>query len=61
MWDVQLPTDVNLLDNSYSVKSLGALITFHSVQKHDSGLIVVGGSFIHSIHQTKELLVEKPV
>ena len=58
-WEVSLPLTVNLLEEAYAVKSLGVLITSHSVQKNNGGLIIVGGNFMHKTHHTKELPVEK--
>ncbi|KAK7498067.1 hypothetical protein BaRGS_00010655 [Batillaria attramentaria] len=56
-WEVTLPSG-DLGDEVYQVKSLGALITSHSVQKNDGGLIIIGGNFMHKTHHTKELPVE---
>ncbi|XP_076449681.1 uncharacterized protein LOC143286041 [Babylonia areolata] len=58
VWEVALPVTVDLYEEVYSVKSLGVLITSHSVQKNDAGLVIVGGSFMHKTHATKELPVE---
>lgn len=32
------------------MKSMGALITSHSVKKSDNGLVIVGGSYAHKEH-----------
>ncbi|PVD21232.1 hypothetical protein C0Q70_19403 [Pomacea canaliculata] len=53
-WETILPK-VDHMDKVLYVKSLGVLITSHSIQKTDEGLIIVGGSFMHKTHQTKEL------
>ena len=58
-WEVTLPLTVNLMEEAYSVKSLGVLITSHSVQKNSAGLVIVGGNFMHKTHHAKELPVEK--
>lgn len=58
-WEVILPVAMNWIEEAYTVKSLGALITSHSVQKNDGGLIIVGGNFMHKTHHTKELPFEK--
>ncbi|KAL8574521.1 hypothetical protein ACOMHN_005898 [Nucella lapillus] len=57
-WEVTLPLTVDLYEDMFSIKSLGVLITSHSVQKNDAGLIIVGGNFMHKTHETKELPVE---
>lgn len=56
-WEVTLPNRI-MGDELYQVKSLGVLITSHSVQKNDGGLIIIGGNFMHKTHHTKELPVE---
>ena len=58
LWEVTLPLTVDLHEEIYSVKSLGVLISSHSVQKNDAGLVIVGGNFMHKTHHTKELPVE---
>lgn len=56
-WEVTLPSP-DLGEEIYQVKSLGALITSHSVQKGDGGLIIIGGNFMHKTHYKKELPFE---
>lgn len=58
LWEVALPLQVDLIDEAYSVKSLGVLITSHSVHKNSGGLVIIGGNFAHKTHHTKELPVE---
>ncbi|KAK3589323.1 hypothetical protein CHS0354_026981 [Potamilus streckersoni] len=50
LWRQQL---MNLGHNltTYYIKSMGALITSHSVRKNDEGLVIVGGSYGHKHEQ----------
>lgn len=52
-WQKQLLDFKDQFDNYY-VKSMGALITSHSVKKSDNGLIIVGGSYAHKEHLDEE-------
>ena len=57
-WETTLPLPADI-EETYKIKSLGVLITSHSVKKNRGGTIVVGGNFGHKTHTTKELPVEK--
>ncbi|XP_050397278.1 uncharacterized protein LOC126815602 [Patella vulgata] len=35
----------------YKIKAMGVLVTSHSLSKNDEGLVIVGGSFSHLLHQ----------
>ena len=47
--------DQSQLKTAYEVKSMGALVTSHSVRKNDDGLIIIGGSMMHKIHNKLDL------
>ncbi|XP_041375556.1 uncharacterized protein LOC121388325 isoform X2 [Gigantopelta aegis] len=49
LWQRKL-MDKSQLKDAYEVKSMGALVTSHSVRKNDDGLIVIGGSMMHKVH-----------
>lgn len=53
LWRKQL-LDFKEQFDSYYVKSMGALVTSHSVRKQDEGLVIVGGSYTHKQHNTRE-------
>ncbi|XP_045193457.2 uncharacterized protein LOC123549425 [Mercenaria mercenaria] len=57
LWQKQLLDFKEQFDNYY-VKSMGAIVTSHSVKKSDEGLIIVGGSYAHKEHAKKQ--EEKP-
>lgn len=59
LWQKQLLDFREQLDNYY-VKSMGAIVTSHSVKKSDEGLIIVGGSYAHKEHQEEKKAEEKP-
>ena len=53
--DLELQWQKQLLDfkdqfENYYVKSMGAVVTSHSVKKSDEGLVIVGGSYAHKGH-----------
>ncbi|XP_052819097.1 uncharacterized protein LOC128244968 [Mya arenaria] len=59
MWQKQL-LDFKEQFANYYVKSMGALVTSHSVKKSDDGLIIVGGSYAHKQHLEETKPVPEP-
>lgn len=53
LWQKQLLDFKDHFDNYY-VKSMGALVTSHSVKKSDEGLVIVGGSYAHKEHKVEQ-------
>jgi len=59
LWQRQL-LDFKEQFHNYYVKSMGALVTAHSVKKSDNGLIIVGGSYAHKEHLKEEKSTPEP-
>lgn len=53
LWQKQLLDFKEKFENYY-VKSMGAIVTAHSVKKSDEGLVIVGGSYAHKQHAIDE-------
>ncbi|KAK3086371.1 hypothetical protein FSP39_017480 [Pinctada imbricata] len=52
LWQQRL-MNISHVEDTYEVKAMGILITSHNVKKNDQGLIIVGGSFTHKVHQVE--------
>ncbi|ESO98334.1 hypothetical protein LOTGIDRAFT_159137 [Lottia gigantea] len=50
LWKIKLQ-DISKDIENYKVKTMGILVTSHSVNKNDEGLIIIGGSFTHKQHK----------
>ncbi|XP_063439714.1 uncharacterized protein LOC134721003 isoform X1 [Mytilus trossulus] len=37
---------------TYKIKAMDVMITSHNVRKNDEGLVIIGGSFSHTVHDT---------
>jgi hypothetical protein len=45
--------------SSYKIKAMDILITSHNVKKNDEGLVIIGGSFSHTVHDTNSTKIQK--
>jgi hypothetical protein len=53
LWQKQILDFKEQFDNYY-VKSMGAIVTSHTVKKSDEGLVIVGGSYTHKEHEKQK-------
>ena len=53
LWQKQL-MDFKEKFQTYHIKSMGALITSHTVRRTDEGMVIVGGSFAHTAHKEEK-------
>lgn len=44
--------------SSYKIKAMDVLITSHNVRKNDEGLVIIGGSFSHTVHDSNSTKVK---
>lgn len=47
--------------STYKIKAMDVMITSHNIRKDDQGLVVIGGSFSHVVHNSNATIVKKLV